>query len=250
MIKPRRLRPPPINMLVPNTVTVLAICAGLTGIRFALLGRFEAAVMALLLAMICDALDGRLARLLRATSEFGVQLDSLADIVNFGVAPAMILHVWVLSEIRGAGWVLVLFFTVCCALRLARFNVAATSGGPAPASTRFFVGVPAPAGCGVVVLPMLLTFEIGDGWWSHPLIVGAHVLAVALLMVSRVPTYSFKAVRLRQEHLLPAMLVMAMLAALSTSYIWWVLLAVEVGYLCSIPLSIRAHARAEAAAGR
>jgi len=243
----RRLRPPPINLLVPNTVTVLGICAGLTSIRFALLGRYEVAVIALLVAMICDALDGRLARLLRATSEFGVQLDSLADIVNFGVAPAMVLHIWVLSEIRGAGWGLVLFFAVCCALRLARFNVAATSDTPPETSPRFFTGMPAPAGCGVAVLPILLSFELGQGWWTHPLVVAAHLLIVALLLVSRVPTFSFKAVKLRHEHVLPAMVVMAALAALTATYLWWVLLAVEFAYIASIPLSIRAHARDEAA---
>lgn len=242
----RRLRPPPINLLVPNTVTVLGICAGLTSIRFALLERYEVAVIALLVAMVCDALDGRLARLLRATSEFGVQLDSLADIVNFGVAPAMVLHIWVLSEIRGAGWGLVLFFVVCCALRLARFNVAATSESAPPTSPRFFTGMPAPAGCGVAMLPMLLSFELGQGWWTHPLVVAFHLLVVALLMVSRVPTFSFKAVKLRHEHVLPAMVLMAALAALMVTYLWWVLLIVEILYIASIPLSIRAHARAEA----
>ncbi|MFP6757305.1 MAG: CDP-diacylglycerol--serine O-phosphatidyltransferase [Alphaproteobacteria bacterium] len=247
-MRPRRLRPPPINLLVPNGVTVLGICAGLTSIRFAFLGRFEAAAIALLLAMICDALDGRLARLLRATSEFGVQLDSLADIVNFGVAPAIVLHIWVLSEIRGAGWAVVLFFAVCCALRLARFNVGATSAEAEPAtSSRFFTGMPAPAGCGVVLLPLLLSFELGEGWWTHPLVVGAHVLVVAFLMVSRVPTFSFKAVRLKHEHVLPAMVLLAMLAALSVAYIWWVLLAVEVFYVASLPWGLRAYARDQAA---
>ena len=154
----RRLSPLSINRMVPNILTLLALCAGMTAIRFALNDNFIGAVYAIIVAGIFDGLDGRIARLLKSTSSFGAELDSLSDFVSFGVAPAAVVYLWTLSVLRGAGWAIVLFFAVCCALRLARFNTQAQAELPAYAAP-FFTGVPAPAGAGLVMVPMFLSFE-------------------------------------------------------------------------------------------
>src|ERR1700724_3337428 len=156
----RRLSGLSVNRMVPNVLTLLALCAGMTAVRFAMGGNFEMAVFAIIAAGIFDGLDGRMARLLKATSSFGAELDSLADFVSFGVAPAAVLYLWTMSELHVLGWVIVLFFAVCCALRLARFNTEASAGVPAYAAP-FFSGAPAPAGAGLVMIPMFLSFEWG-----------------------------------------------------------------------------------------
>ncbi len=246
----RRIRAVPIASLLPNILTVLGLCAGLSAVRFALLERFEMAVICLLLAMVFDGLDGRMARLLRSSSDFGAELDSLADIVNFGAAPALTLYLWSLQTLGGIGWVVTLLFVACCALRLARFNTDLHAADPVPMH-RYFTGVPAPAACGLAMLPMLLSFEIGPGWAAGPALVGAHMLAIALLMISRVPTLSFKYFKIKPEYALPALFVVAVLAASLVSYTWWTLFVIGVAYFCSIPFTLFAAskmARARAAA--
>ena len=150
--------PLPIRTVIPNALTVLALCAGLTAIRFALEAKFEAAVAAIIVASVFDALDGRVARFLKGTTRFGAELDSLTDFVNFGVAPVIVLYLWSLGEIGGIGWIAVLGYAVCCALRLARFNVALEDPDKPAWSANFFVGVPAPAGALLVMLPLYLDF--------------------------------------------------------------------------------------------
>src|ERR1700724_2862286 len=158
----RRLSGLSVNRMVPNVLTLLALCAGMTAMRFAMGGNFEMAVFAIIAAGIFDGLDGRMARLLKATSSFGADLDSLSDFVSFGVAPAAVLYLWTFSELHVLGWVIVLFFAVCCALRLARVNAVMPAEVPAYAAP-FFSGAPAPAGAGLVMVPMLLSFEEGGG---------------------------------------------------------------------------------------
>src|SRR6476619_5095823 len=154
----RRIAPFSVNRMVPNILTLLALCAGMTAIRFAVKGQFEYAVFAIIAAGVFDGLDGRLARLLKATSSFGAELDSLADFVSFGVAPAAVLYLWTMPQLNSIGWAIGLFYAVCCALRLARFNTQLTAEPP-PWRANFFSGAPAPAGAGLLMLPMFVSFE-------------------------------------------------------------------------------------------
>src|SRR3954465_4528964 len=161
----RRRGPFPVNRMVPNILTLLALCAGMTAIRFAVNGKFEYAVFAIIVAGIFDGLDGRLARLLKATSSFGAELDSLSDFISFGAAPAIVLYLWTMSGLQSIGWAMVLFYAVCCALRLARFNNQ-LAAQPPPWRSNFFSGVAAPAGAGLIMVPMFASFEWGH--WLPP----------------------------------------------------------------------------------
>ncbi len=160
-MRDRRLSHLSVNRMVPNVLTLLALCAGMTAIRFAISGDFQYAVFAIIAAGIFDGLDGRLARLLKATSQFGAELDSLADFISFGVAPAAVLYLWTMAQLHSVGWAIVLFYAVCCALRLARFNTQ-LAAEPPPWAANFFSGAPAPAGAGLLMLPMFISFEWGD----------------------------------------------------------------------------------------
>ena len=230
----------PIRTVIPNALTVLALCAGLTAIRFALEGRFEVAVVAIIVASVFDALDGRVARLLKGTTRFGAELDSLTDFVNFGVAPVLVLYLWSLSEIGGIGWIAVLGYAVCCALRLARFNVALEDPDKPAWSANYFVGVPAPAGALLVMLPLYLDF-IGISFLKAlPLLVAIHCFFVAFLMVSRIPTFSGKRMGLRidREMVMPILLLVGFAAAVILNYPWYGFTAIALGYLAVIPLSM------------
>ena len=167
------------NRMIPNVLTVLALCAGMTAIRLAIVGKFETAVAAIIVAGILDGLDGRIARLLKGTSTFGAQLDSLSDFVSFGVAPAVMLYVWTMDQFHGFGWAIVLIFAVCCALRLARFNTQLGQELP-PYAYNFFTGVPAPAGAGLAMVPMFAAFEFGDTFFRAPTLNTIWILAVAV----------------------------------------------------------------------
>src|SRR5438128_2601836 len=156
--KRRRFRPIPVRTLVPNVITLLALCAGLTAIRLAVEERLELALAAIVFAAVLDAVDGRIARLIKGTSRFGAELDSLADFVNFGVAPAIILYFWGLHELKSAGWIAAMIFAMCAGLRLARFNVALDDPNRPPWAVNFFVGMPAPGGAITVMLPIYLGF--------------------------------------------------------------------------------------------
>jgi len=239
----------PINSLAPNMLTVLALCAGLTSMRFSLNESWQLAVTAIVVAAVFDGLDGRLARLLKGTSKFGAELDSLSDFVCFGVAPSILIYRWTLSDLGGVGWILVLAFSVCCALRLARFNTALDSANQPTWMANFFAGVPAPAAGGLVLLPIILSFQVAEFFFHLPLVSAAMVAAVAFLMVSKVPTYSFKRIRVRREYILPVLIVVGLLAAVLWSYPWLTLTGVAVLYVASIPLSIRSHHRYSAATG-
>lgn len=253
----RRIREIPLRMIVPNLITVLAICAGLSGIRLAFENRVELAVMMVLLAAFLDAVDGRVARMLKASSKFGAQMDSLADIVNFGVAPALVLYAYLLDQAGAIGWISALLFAIACALRLARFNVMLEDPDQPAWQGDFFVGVPAPAGAALVMLPVYLGF-LGLG--PDPtvaLAACAYTVAVGVLMVSRLPVYSGKASgsRVRRELVMPLMLVVVFYALLLASYTWQTMAVSAIAYLGFLVFSQRAYARraareAEKEAGR
>jgi len=234
-----RLKPPPLRNLLPNILTVLALCAGLTAIRFGLEGRFEFAVYAILVAALLDAFDGRLARMLQAQSSFGAELDSLADFFNFGVAPVLILYTWSLEALGGLGWVAVLGYSVACALRLARFNVTAEDPDRPSWANAFFVGVPAPAAAGLAMLPLYMDFSGITTFNTWPSLVAVHIGIIAFLMVSRLPTFSGKHLRLssRRDRALPVLLGVALVAALAVSYPWATVIGIAGLYVLTLPLA-------------
>ncbi|HTV45856.1 MAG TPA: CDP-diacylglycerol--serine O-phosphatidyltransferase [Stellaceae bacterium] len=231
-----------INRMIPNVLTLLALCAGMTAMRFAMNRNFVGAVFAIIVAGIFDGLDGRIARLLKSTSSFGAELDSLSDFVSFGVAPAAVLYLWTMSGLHALGWAIVLFYAVCCALRLARFNIEIGSERPAYA-TPFFTGVPAPAAAGLVMVPMFLSFQWGDWVFRSPYLSAVIVTGVALLMVSKVPTVSLKRIRVPHDLVVPTLLGIGVLAAFVTTAPWPTLTAIGIVYVGSIPLTIRAYRR-------
>jgi CDP-diacylglycerol---serine O-phosphatidyltransferase len=233
----RRVTSFSINRMIPNVLTLLALCAGMSAIRYAVIGKFEAAVIAIIIAGILDGLDGRMARLLKANSSFGAQLDSLSDFLSFGAAPAIVLYFWTLAQLGALGWVIALFFAACCALRLARFNTQLDVELP-PYAYNFFTGVPAPAGAGLVIITMFIAFEWGDAVARSPWLNAVIVAATAALMVSRVPTVSLKRVRIHHDYVVPALLVVGVLAAFLTTAPWPVMAALGLVYLGSMPFSI------------
>src|SRR6266436_4561115 len=188
----RRFRLIPVRMLLPNLITLLALCAGLTAIRLAIEERLEWAVAAIVFAALLDGIDGRIARLLKGTSRFGAELDSLADFVNFGVAPALIVYFWSLHELKSAGWIAAMVFAICTGLRLARFNVMIDDPNRPAWAANYFVGMPAPAGAITVLLPVYMHFLGVPLLAIIPPVTFVYTLAIAFLMVSRLPVYSGK----------------------------------------------------------
>lgn len=240
-----------LNRLVPNALTLLGLCAGLTAVRLALMGRWQVAVAAVAVAMVMDALDGRIARLMGTTSDFGAQLDSLSDAISFGVAPAVIVYLWALSGAGGVGWAVCLVFAVACALRLARFNTGLGTAKAHPWADRFFTGVPAPAGAGLALLPMVLSFELGEGILGSAWFNGLMLAVVAGLMVSTIPTFSAKRLKIPRSYVGLALIGVGALAAFLVSTPWVTLGIVGLAYLASIPVSVivfrRLRQRASAA---
>ncbi len=232
-----------LSRLVPNALTLLGLCAGLTAVRLALFEQWELAIAAIVFAMVMDALDGKIARLMGVTSEFGAQLDSLADAISFGVAPALIVYLWSLNEAGGIGWALALVFAVSCALRLARFNANLGRGKPFPWAERFFTGVPAPAGAGLALLPMVLSFELGEGVLGSPWINGFMLAGVAALMVSTVPTFSAKRVKIPRSYVGMALIGVGALAAFLIGTPWVTLSAMGLTYLASVPIAMIVYRR-------
>ncbi|MFP5072722.1 CDP-diacylglycerol--serine O-phosphatidyltransferase [Pseudonocardia nantongensis] len=220
--------------LLPNAVTVLNLCGGMSAVYFALQGRFDFAIAAVLAAALCDALDGGLARLLDASSRIGAELDSLADLVSFGVAPALVIYIWQFQDTR-VGWIVALVFAVCMALRLARFNTLIDDDTDPPFAREFFVGVPAPAAAMVAGIPLYLWLHLGDGWWTAEWVVAAWALVTASLMVSRIPTLSLKTVRVPQRAIAPLLVGVGAIAAvlLTVPFLGFTLAAL--GYLAMLP---------------
>jgi CDP-diacylglycerol--serine O-phosphatidyltransferase len=248
---PRRFRGVPLRLLIPNVVTLLALCLGLTAIRFSLEDRIEWAVMAIAVAAVLDGLDGRIARALKGTSRFGAELDSLADFVDFGVAPALVLYVFSLHQIPSLGWFAALVFAIACALRLARFNVMIDEPGRPAWQGYFFVGMPAPAGAIAGLLPVYLhlcVLHVPLSPGVAPLEI-AYVLAIALLMASRVPHFSGKSIgRVPREYVAAVLFSLAAGVLLLANFPMETLAAATLIYLAAIPFSIRRFERMRRAA--
>ena len=222
-----------IIYLLPNLLTIAAICAGLTAIRFGYEGRFETAVRLILVACVLDGLDGRLARLMKCPTPIGAELDSLADFLNFGVAPALVLHSWALQDYRSAGWIAVLCYAICCVLRLARFNVSSREA-PESSKSDFFVGVPSPAGAVIVLMPMVVSFVFSDLPSAPPVVVMAHICVVGLLMISSIPTYSFKNLSIDRGNVKFLLLGTVLLVAALLTYLWATLAFLTSAYLVGL----------------
>ncbi|PCJ68272.1 MAG: CDP-diacylglycerol--serine O-phosphatidyltransferase [Rhodobiaceae bacterium] len=235
----RSLKTLPIRSLIPNSLTVMALCSGLTAIRFGLDERFDIAVLAIIVAAVLDGLDGRVARLLKGTSKFGAELDSLSDFLCFGVAPVLLLYFWSLNEIGGLGWIVVLGFSVCCALRLARFNVAQEDPDKPAWTANYFVGIPSPAAAGLVMLPLYLSTIGVDFLRDAPLLIAIYVAGIAFLMVSKIPTFSGKrlGMRVRRDEMLTVLLGVALSVAVLFSYPWITFSLLAVAYLALLPIS-------------
>jgi CDP-diacylglycerol---serine O-phosphatidyltransferase len=244
----RRFRPIPVRTLVPNLITLLALCAGLTAIRFAVEGKLDIALGAIVFAAALDGVDGRIARMIKGTSRFGAELDSLADFVNFGVAPGLILYFWQLHELNSAGWIAAMVFAICCGLRLARFNVMIDDPNRPVWAGNFFVGVPAPAGAIIVLLPIYLVFlGVPKAAVVSPLTF-VYTLAIAFLMVSRLPVFSGKKLgtRVPPDLVLFVFVAVVLFFALLLSYPWIVLTTGTLLYLACLPfgwLSYREYVR-------
>lgn len=244
-LKPRPVLP--VRSIIPNSITVLALCSGLTGMRFAIEQNFSMAVIFVLIAGVFDSLDGRVARLLKGSSKFGAELDSLVDMVNFGVVPGFILYFWGLNDVGGMGWIAVLSLAICTALRLARFNVMTEDPDQKAWQRAFFTGVPAPTGAALCFLPLVVGFAVGDMHVVPAEFVVVYVLLIAALMISRFPTWSLKTIKVKREHALFIMLGVGGAAAVLFSYPWKFLIGAAVAYFVSIPFAARAWAKHEQA---
>ena len=245
-LRRRRFRPIPVRMLVPNVITLLAICAGLTAIRLSIEGRMELAVAAIVFAAVLDGVDGRVARMIKGQSKFGAELDSLADFVNFGVAPGLMLYFWQLHELNNGGWIAAMVFAIAGGLRLARFNASIDDPNKPAFAANYFTGVPAPAGAILAMLPFYLAFL---GVPKPPaMLTAGYTLLIAFLMVSRLPVFSGKTVKMRvpPELVLPVFVSVVFFVALLIGYPWHILSIGSVLYLLSLPWgwkSYRDHER-------
>ena len=230
--------------MIPNAITALALCMGLTGVRFAIGGEWEKSLASIILAGILDGMDGRIARLLRADSRFGAELDSLSDNIAFGTAPALILFLWSLQQAPRFGWTAALALAVCCALRLARFNARLDAGEQPHKSAGFNTGVPAPAGAGLAFVPIFL-WLISDHqplFQRWPLVM-AWTLFIAALMISSLPTYSWSSIRIRREWRMFALAGIALFGAALLTAPWITLLILAALYLLMIPVALTSYAR-------
>lgn len=242
MRRPRRApRGLPLRAVAPNAVTALALCAGLTGIRFAIAEQWETAVAMIMIASVLDGIDGRIARMVRGESRFGAELDSLSDAISFGVSPALILYLWSLREMPRIGWLCALVFAVFCALRLARFNAAIDVVDQPHKSAGFLTGAPSPVGAGLAMLPLYLWFWTGLDLWRSPWVVAPWTALMAVLMVSSIATFSWSSLRLRIHVRFEAIAVVVLLGAALVSAPWHTLSFLCAVYLATLPFSIAAY---------
>lgn len=250
----RERRGLPLRALAPNAITALALCSGLTGVRFAIGGEWERALMFVIIAAVLDGMDGRIARMLRGQSRFGAELDSLSDVIAFGVSPAVIIYLWALQAIPPYGWIFALAHAVAAALRLARFNANIDVVDQPHKSAGFFTGVPAPAGAGLTLLPIFLWLATGEEVFRTPWLVAPWAGLVAFLLISNIATFSWTSVRLRSSMRFAALAVLALIATALVSAPWQTLSVLAIVYVAAIPFSMFSYARtrrrrAAAAAG-
>ncbi|WP_404713245.1 CDP-alcohol phosphatidyltransferase family protein [Sphingomonas sp. MMS24-J13] len=243
MIPAPRRRGIPLRGIVPNAVTTLALCFGLTGVRFAIGGEWEKAVACIFVAGVLDGMDGRIARLLRAESRFGAELDSLSDVIAFGVSPAVVLFLWSLSYVPRYGWVIALSHAACCALRLARYNAMIDADDQPLKKAGFFTGVPAPAGAAMALFPLLLWLATGLEIFRATYVVAPWTILVAFLMISGLATYGWTSFRLRREFRLPALLLVCLVGAALVNDPWTTLAVIVALYVISIPFGMRSYAK-------
>jgi CDP-diacylglycerol--serine O-phosphatidyltransferase len=243
----------PLTRLLPNMLTVMSLCSGLTAMRFALENEYDHAVLAIVLAGIFDMLDGRVARLLNIASKFGAELDSLADAINFGVAPGFVMYLWILKDDPRLGWVAVLVFAVCMALRLARFNTMIEDTTAPSWRKKYFTGVPAPGGAGLAILPLVFVLEFGEQARLPATVISVWLLVLAMLLVSRLPTPSIKGWRVKLAWVAPVFAAAVFFAAVIINNTWLVLSAVGIVYIISLPIGwyryLRQKKREDAASG-
>ena len=239
----RRIGGIPLRAFAPNAITILALCSGLTGVRFGIDGEWAAAITMIIVAGVLDGMDGRIARLLRAQSKFGAELDSLSDVIAFGVSPAMILFLWSLQYAPKFGWTAALALAVCCALRLARFNSRMDADFQPHKSAGFMTGIPAPAGAGLSFVPVYLWLVTGNELFREWYVVMPWALGVAMLMISAIPTYSWSSFRLRRSWRLFALAGVGLFGAALVTAPWWTLLGICAVYLTLLPFGIASYAR-------
>ena len=236
----------PLSRLFPNMVTIAGLCCGLSSVRFAFDGKFEIAVTLIFLAAIIDGMDGRIARFLNSTSIFGAQLDSLSDFVCFGVSPAIILYMWRMHEVRGLGWSATLFFVVCCALRLARFNTNLLDENKQLWEMKFFTGVPSPAGAMLALMPLFTSFYLNLNLLNNSIFCIIWVALVGILMASRVPTFAAKRLVIHHEWVLPIMILCGFTIVIILIEPWIMLTIAGLIYIATIPMSIRYYRKLSA----
>ncbi len=238
---PQILKPVPVAKLIPNILTLIGLVVGVSSIRFALDSRWEISVYCILVATIIDGLDGKVARMLNATSHFGAELDSLCDFVNFGLSPALILYLWSFQqyEYKVTSWAAITFFIVCMGIRLARFNTAIFKPAESKQALMFSTGVPAPSGAMLALIPIILDFEITTYFEdfsirSHTLLINLYIIFVAILLASRLPTISIKNLNIKPEYLSLSMIMFAIVIIIAVIYPWYMLPIAAVIYLLSI----------------
>jgi CDP-diacylglycerol--serine O-phosphatidyltransferase len=243
----RRPRGLAVRAVLPNAITAAALCSGLTSILFAIAGQWEKAVFAMIMAGVLDGIDGRIARLLKAQSRFGAELDSLSDSASFGIAPALVLYLWALADVPRFGWMAALAYAICCALRLARFNAQIDVEDQPHKSAGFLTGVPAPMGAGFAFMPMYLWLATGEPVFSEAWLVGPWLVIVALMMVSNLATPSWKSLRPSSAFKLPMIAVAGLLVGALLIVTWWTLVLIGVVYMALIVWSVARYGRVKAA---
>ncbi len=236
-----------MRAVLPNAITAAALCAGLTGVKFAIVGDWEKALLAIIIAGVLDGIDGRIARLLKAQSRFGAELDSLADSLSFGMAPAIILFLWSLQDWSRIGWFASLAYAICCALRLARFNAEIDAEDKPHKSAGFLTGVPAPVGAGLVFLPTYLWLATDMPVWREPLLVAGWIVFVAFLMICNIATMSWKSLRPSSDIRIGAIAIAGLFVAALLVETWWTLVGICVVYLALMPFGIVKYAKVKKA---
>ncbi len=236
-----------LRALAPNAVTAMALCTGLSGVWFAMQQKWDAALIAVVVAGVLDALDGRIARLLKGESRFGAELDSLSDVIAFGATPSLIMYMWALQDMPRFGWTICLFFVLCQALRLARFNARIDTDDQPHKSAGFNTGVPAPVGAGLAMLPMMIWLETGVAWAHDYRLIGPWILLVAMMMISNVATYSWSSIKIRRSFRFMALAVFGLIMALLIAAPWVGLMAICIIYAGLIPFSVVSYAKVKRA---
>jgi CDP-diacylglycerol---serine O-phosphatidyltransferase len=247
--KKRRFQPIPLRLLIPNLVTLLALCLGLTAIRLAIEGKLEAAVYAILFSAILDGIDGNLARYLKGTSRFGAELDSLADFVNFGCVPALVLYFWVLKDLKSLGWIVCLVFAIAMVLRLARFNVMLDDPSRPEWKKEFFVGMPAPMGAACVLLPLYATLAGMPAFPGMPVVILIYTLLIAFFTISTIPMISSKKLgqNINRSYVLPLFVGAVLIAGLLVANTFETLAGAILLYLASLPYGVIKYRKMDAA---